>query len=177
MVCNTIHLFYDELQRETKTPILDLRKAVKKEIIRRKIKRVLILGTPLTIRKGLYHDNHYTCIEPSESELKELSKRICAHNRGAKKEEHCAMIHKLCEKYIGQGAEVIIAGCTEFALMLAGSKLPVIDAIDVLIDTTIKKFFTSRPAISNFKLAQQSAGHYTQFEIKRMEENSNGMGN
>ena len=149
MVCNTIHLFLDALQCETIIPILNLRELVKKEIIRRKIKRVLILGTPLTVRRGLYHDNHYTCIEPSESELKELSKRICAHNRGAKKEEHCAMIHKLCEKYIGQGAEVIIAGCTEFALMLAGSKLPVINTIDVLIDTT----------------------------IKRMEENSNGMGN
>jgi len=38
MVCNTIHLYYEQLQQEINTPILDLRKELEDSLKRKKVK-------------------------------------------------------------------------------------------------------------------------------------------
>ena len=48
MVCNTIHLYYERLQKEVKTPIIDLRKEVKEYLIKNKIKSRLDIFASLT---------------------------------------------------------------------------------------------------------------------------------
>src|SRR3989338_4925854 len=53
MVCNTIHLYYEALQAEIKTLILDLRKEVRDSLEKREIKSCLILGTSSTINRRL----------------------------------------------------------------------------------------------------------------------------
>lgn len=139
MVCNTIHLFYKELQKQVKTPILDLRKELKKLLIKKGIKSTLIIGTPKTIKHGLYEFDGISSFRPNEKEIKQLAKTIFKFNKGINKSKQIADVKKICNKYLKKGAETIILGCTEFAVMLNKENIPKIDTIDVLVEATINK--------------------------------------
>lgn len=137
MICNTIYLFYDRLQKEIKTPILDLRKELKKLVSDKGVKSVLIIGTPNTIKGGLYKFDGIKTYEPDEEEMKLLTSIIFKFNNGLNKEKQ--KVRNICDKYINKGAETIILGCTEFGVMLGDEEIPKINPIDVLVDVIINK--------------------------------------
>lgn len=139
LVCNTIHLYHEQLQQCIRVPILDLREAVARELVRRGIRRALLIGTPLTVKRKLYHALHVEILTPTGAELSQLAHAILAFNRGEKKQQQGATVKKICLRYVKQGVEIVIAGCTEFTLMLQGTKLPIIDTLDILVDLTINR--------------------------------------
>ncbi len=137
MVCNTIHLYYDQLQKEINTPILDLRKEVKQYLISKRGK-VLVLGTPATIKNGLYEFSGAEYIRLTKKESKKISRSILQFNRG---EKSIGIVSKITKKYRQKGARIILA-CTELAIMLENEKIPNINTIDVLVNATIDKFLS-----------------------------------
>jgi aspartate racemase len=137
MVCNTIHLYHKKLQKGIKTPILDLRKELQNHLIKNKIKTVTVLGTPLTIKKGLYKFKGIKYQNPSAEEMKQLTETIFLFNKGVEKNKQIVTVKKICEKYLQKGAECVILGCTEFVVMLDNKKFPKIDTIDILINSTV----------------------------------------
>jgi len=137
MVCNTIYLFYEKLQKGIKTPILDLRKELRKELVKNKIKTVTILGTPSTINKGLYNFKRIKYLNPSTKEMRQLTDAIFNFNKGVKRNEQIRIVKKICQKYLQKGSEIVVLGCTEFAVMLNNENLPTIDTIDVLVESTV----------------------------------------
>jgi len=139
MVCNTLHLYYNELQKEVRTKILDLRKELEKVLIGNKIKSTLIIGTPNTIKQGLYKFENIKSFEPNKEEMKQLTKAIFNFNKGKNKQKQIQKTKKICKKYLIKGAEIIILGCTEFAVMLNEVNLPKINTIDVLVEAVIKR--------------------------------------
>ena len=141
MVCNTIHLYYDQLQAQIKTPIVDLRVEVCKILNDSGIKSILVLGTPNTISKGLYDFDGITSIKPTKEEIKVLSNSIFNFNRGIDKEKQNRAVASICEKYLKIGAaRTVILGCTEFGLMLHKYEFDKVNTIDVLVNATIEKF-------------------------------------
>ncbi|MBI2675987.1 MAG: aspartate/glutamate racemase family protein [Candidatus Aenigmarchaeota archaeon] len=141
MVCNTIHLFHNRLQKRMKTPILDLKEEVRKFLMLKDIKSVLVLGTPLTVRKGLYEFENIATYKPDEREMKQLVEVIFNFNKEGK--TYPAKVKTLCDKYLGKGAETVILGCTELALIL-DRQVPAIDTIDVLAEATIARLNEKR---------------------------------
>ncbi len=139
MVCNTIHLYLDIFQEQINSPILDLKKEMKNYLINNNISQVFIIGTPSTIKQGLYKLDEIKTYEPNEEEIKQLSDCIFNFNRGYKKQEQIQETKKICDKYLNQGAETIILGCTEFAVMLKDESFPKVNTIDILADSAIKK--------------------------------------
>lgn len=140
MMCNTIHLYYDKLQRKINTPILDLREELKELLKRKRIKSALILGTPNTIKQGLYRFTDIKSFEPNEREMKQLTNAIFNFNKGIEKQRQIQRVRKICEKYLSEGAGTIILGCTEFAVMLGNENLPTINTIDILVEAITRKF-------------------------------------
>jgi len=143
MVCNTIHLYYDRLQKHIKTPLLDLRKEIRDTLLQENMKSVLVIGTPNTIKQGLYRFEGIKTFEPDENEMKTLTKAIFNFNKGVNKKLQVQKTRKICEKYLKKGANAVILGCTEFAVMLDKEDLPTINTIDVLVESVIKYFFAS----------------------------------
>lgn len=143
MVCNTIHLYYDILQAQIKTPIINLRQELKDTLIKGGIKSTLIIGTPNTIKQGLYKFENIKSFEPDKRETEELSLAIFNFNKGFDKKLQISKVRKICEKYLSEGAEKVILGCTEFAVMLGEENLPKINTIDVLVEATTRKFSPS----------------------------------
>lgn len=139
MVCNTIYLFHKRFQKEVKTPIIDLRKEVKNFLFSKSIKKTAILGTPLTLERGLYKFGNLQYFDLTRKEIKLLRGAIFNFNKGFKKEKQINICRNLARKYLKKGSEVIILGCTEVAEMLKNEKFPKIDPLDILIDASIKE--------------------------------------
>ncbi|MCH8004375.1 MAG: amino acid racemase [Nanoarchaeota archaeon] len=138
IVCNTLYLYYDELQSEVKTHIMDLRQEVKKRLIDKDIKRTIVLGTPSTIRKGLYKFDGIEYVNVSDQDIDQLSTSIFSYNKGKNKLLQKQLVERIARKYVDSGAEIIIIGCTELAVMLKDVNIPKIDTIDVLVEGTIE---------------------------------------
>src|SRR3989338_138943 len=130
MVCNTIHLYFRLLQREIKTPILDLRKEVRLALISKR-KRVLVLGTPATITRGLYEFPGIKYSRLGKKEMNDISHSILQFNQG-----FIALqgnnLSEICRKRIKNGTQIILA-CTELSLMLEKEGIPNISTLDILV--------------------------------------------
>ena len=137
MVCNTIHLYRDELQKEVKAPIFDLRQKIREKLVRDGIKKVAVLGTPSTIKDGLYRFDDIDYVDLSEQETDGLSSAIFKYNKGEDKKSQEKFVESTARECLGKDAEKIILGCTEIAVMLKDADIPKIDTIDVLVDETI----------------------------------------
>ncbi|MBI4158498.1 MAG: aspartate/glutamate racemase family protein [Candidatus Yanofskybacteria bacterium] len=140
MACNTIHLYHGLLQKEVNIPILNLKDAVKDFLINNGLKSVSIFGTPATLNDGLYQFDGISYHNPSGEDLGVLSSAIKDFNRGYKRKEQINKVKEMAKRYLEGNSEVIILGCTEISLMLAESKIPRIDTLDVLALATVRQF-------------------------------------
>jgi len=140
MVCNTIHLYHNRLQKEINTEIIDLRQELKKLLIRKGIRSVLVVGTPNTVKQGLYRFECIDTFEPDKKEILELTDSIFNFNRGINKQLQIKRVKKICQGYLAKEAETVVLGCTEFAVMLGEEDFPKINTIDVLVEAVITKY-------------------------------------
>ena len=69
-----------------------------------------------------------TTVEAVSKQIQILSKQITE-------------IKKICLKYL-QKSDVIVLGCTEFAIMLKDENLPMIDTVDILVEATLDRIAT-----------------------------------
>ena len=136
MVCNTIHLYRERLQLCTTVPIVDLQQEVRNKLASRGI-TVLLIGTPSTIRNGLYRGPH--TIDPDGEELAVLSDAMGKFNCGIDKEEQVRRTLSICRRHLRVGATEVLLGCTEFAVMLDNAEIPTINTIDILVEATIER--------------------------------------
>ncbi len=139
MVCNTIHLFYEKLQSEIKTPIIDLRKELKDFLIKENVKSVTVLGTPMTIKQGLYKFGGFKYFDLNEKDIKFITEAIFNFNKGFEKDKQNQIIQNITKKYLNKGAETIVLGCTELSLMLENVDISKINTMEVLLEATIRR--------------------------------------
>jgi aspartate racemase len=139
MVCNTIHLYIDDLQKEIKTPIINLRDEMKNYLFENNISKVTVLGTHSTIKQGLYKFDELLHQDPSDNEIDSLKDNIFEFNLGNDKPEQIKSVESIAKKYLEKGSEFIILACTEFGVMLENSNIPKISSIDILVESVIKK--------------------------------------
>ncbi len=104
MVCNTIHLYYEDLQKSIKTPIIDLRKEVFETIKKNKVASALILGTPNTINKGLYRFEGIRNLEPTPEESRCLGKAVFDFNMGVDRPQQVEKLKAVCGRYLWHGS-------------------------------------------------------------------------
>ena len=125
--CNTAHYWYDDLQRKTKIPIVNMPKEVflhaKKNC--KKNSKIGILATEATLKTGVYNkffDKNFTLINPKKSlQMNNVKKAIKYVKMGKIKNAEKAikpainyLIKKKCKK--------IILGCTELPIAIFAFK-------------------------------------------------------
>jgi aspartate racemase len=134
MPCVTAHFFVEELGRSIKLPILSIVRAVTEHIAiyHPGIKKIGLLATSGTIQGGFFQeqlklDGLETLIPSGDdqslvmSAIYDVKDIQCQRSRAEITEEVCAVALRL----IAQGAQGIIAACTEIPLVLDARKLPV----------------------------------------------------
>ena len=134
---NTMHKIADEVQAVIKIPVVHIAEAVAKEILKKGLKKVGLLGTRHTMQLGFYTDrlakHGIETIIPGQEDIDFLNYTI--YNEFSKnlflpqtKAGYLKIISKLKER----GAEGIILGCTEIPFLVKQSDC------DILLFDTVK---------------------------------------
>lgn len=149
--CVTAHYYYDSLQKRIKIPILHVVEETVK-YIEKKMKgmgKIGLIATEGTIHTGLFQkafsNNAMELILPTPEVQRKWVMEAIYGKKGIKaigpSEHSKRLIRKASDSLIKQGAQAIIAGCTEVPLVLKGGDLPVpvIDPISVLASRAVGK--------------------------------------
>ena len=125
--CNTAHYWYDDLQRKTKIPIINMPKEVylhaKKNC--KKNSKIGILATEATLKTGVYNkffDKNFELINPKKSlQIRSVNKSIKYVKMGKIKNAEKA-IKPAVNYLIKRKCKKIILGCTELPIAIFAFK-------------------------------------------------------
>ncbi|MBX2865064.1 MAG: amino acid racemase [Leptolyngbyaceae cyanobacterium MAG.088] len=163
VTCNTAHSYYHTVQSQLDIPWLHMMDATVKYIAENfpKVQQVGILATDGTLRSQLYTTSlgQYgisPILPPLGSPIQQrVMESIYSHDWGIKATGAWVSDIALIELIVAsrwladQGAELIIAGCTEISIGLARlSQLPInwIDPLDVMANLTLDLTYGFAPA-------------------------------
>ena len=144
--CNTVHYFYDHMQRSVKIPIIHMIRETAAEVAAKHpgAKKVGLLATSGTIRTGLYEKEltalGIEVVKPSpemvENNVMKAVYSIKAHGDKRQAEE---WLYEAGKELEAKGVAVVVLGCTEIPLAFnaARSGVPVVSATQVLADRAI----------------------------------------
>ena len=125
LICtNTMHLVAPQIQAGINIPLLHIADATAAEIKKSDIKKIGLLGTAFTMEEGFYKgrlekEHSLEVITPDEADRKIIHQviydELCLGKiDDSSRNEYLRVIDTL----VAQGAEGVILGCTEIALLL-----------------------------------------------------------
>ncbi|MEZ8016797.1 aspartate/glutamate racemase family protein [Vibrio splendidus] len=125
LICtNTMHKVVPEIEDKITIPILHIADTTARKLLEQGVQKVGLLGTAFTMEQDFYKGRltdkfGIDVVTPDESD------RVKVHNiiyqelcRGEVKEESRDVYRQIIEKLSQQGAEAVILGCTEIALLI-----------------------------------------------------------
>lgn len=141
--CNTAHSFYDEIQRNTSLPVINMIEETAKYASKRGAKRVGILGTTGTISTGIYQA---ACVElgmeaivPDE-DIQALVMSLIYDDIKAGKSANRDKWQVIRGAMDDANCDEIILGCTELSIVRQELQLTdCLDSLLVLAETAIRK--------------------------------------
>ena len=125
--CNTAHYWFDDLQKKTKIPIINMPREVYAHSIKscKKNSKIGLLATEGTVKTGVYNsffDKNFKLINPSKSLQKNnVNKAIKFVKMGKIKEAEKA-IRPAVSSLIKMKCNKIILGCTELPIAIFAFK-------------------------------------------------------
>ncbi|MEU5591715.1 amino acid racemase [Streptomyces sp. NPDC020298] len=137
--CNTAHAFVPRIAGHVGLPIVHMIGEVARHLttLSPRIHTAGLLATTGTVRAGLYQEwldrsGIRLVLPDTTSQDQEVMPAIRAVKAGIRDDTSSALLARAAERLTGQGAQAVIAGCTEIPLGLPG------DAVDVpLIDPAL----------------------------------------
>lgn len=142
IACNLAHYFVDAVQESINIPILNMQVETAIHIKDLGINKVGLLAVTSTVSNQLYHNalqvHDVTVIEPNADMQKRVMKGILSVKSGDLK-DGTYYLEEVAKVLIDEGAEAIIAGCTEVPIVLQTTDMfRIIDATKVLAKSVIK---------------------------------------
>lgn len=146
ITCNTAHFFYDDLQKLTNKPIVNMIELVDKRLKNIKGKKKIgLFATEGTIKSGLFNK----IIEKNNHEILLSSKSLQAEINACLYEDvkergvvNFQRYHRTLEKMKKEGADYIIIGCTEASYINSldkhSLKYPIIDSEKELVNESLR---------------------------------------
>lgn len=151
--CNTVHFFYDDMQRAVKIPILNMIRLAAEAVAKRQpeCRRVGLLATTGTIGTGLYQKEFrklgIAVIDPDEPiETDCVMKAVYGIKAGVDKRVCEDLLFTAGNHLEQKGAQVLVLGCTEIPLAFnpRRAQVPVVNATQVLAEAAIREY--ARPS-------------------------------
>ncbi|MDQ2783958.1 MAG: amino acid racemase, partial [Chloroflexota bacterium] len=146
--CNTAHAFFPAIEPTITVPILHMmdETATAVEIAYPSTERVGLLATTGTIASGLYQEwfakHHIEVVVPND-DLQERVVMGAIHRvkAGTTGQDTTNMLAEVAGSLVEQGAEALIAGCTELPLVFrdGDASVPVIDPTRVLAEAIVRR--------------------------------------
>jgi len=142
--CNTAHHWYEDLQKSVHVPIMHMIKEVASHVNRLGVKRVGLLATTGALKARIYHDalNEFgiEIITPDDKTQTEMVMKPIYKVKAGQLIEAAQGLNIATEILTSEGAEAIIAGCTEVPLVIAKffMLVPLIDPASVLAEAAVR---------------------------------------
>jgi len=152
--CNTAHAFLPELRARVATPFLDMVAETAARVVADypAVRRVGILATAGTVRMGLYHaalrERGLEPLHPDPQAQGLVSAAIAAVKAGDTGPAVGAWLVEAGAALIADGAEVLLAACTELPLVLTQAMIsvPLLDPTQVLAEAAVREGRAAHPA-------------------------------
>jgi len=141
MPCNTAHVYIGEIRASVSIPALDM---VVETVAGIRQTSVGLLATDGTIRVSLYQSacgaRGIRVVLPQAEDQRSVVEAIAGIKRGEDPRRIGEELVPIVRQLERDGAEAIIAGCTEISLV-DGADMPVewIDALDRLVEATVRE--------------------------------------
>jgi aspartate racemase len=141
--CNTAHFFAADIQAAISIPILNMIEAVVDAAKARGVKRAGVMAGTGCIDARLYQDAlTHARVEPLTHDAEQQARMMALIYRikgGDLSEASRVEARALAGVLIAQGAEAIIAGCTEAPLVLFQNDIgvPLLNSTDILVERAI----------------------------------------
>ena len=138
--CNTVSFFIDEIRKAVSIPVLSLPEEVAKIVRERKLRKVGVIGTEMTLRMNLYGKalGKVSAIVPLSDKIMEITTIIMNILSGDKTDGDRTALLKIISDLKSEGAQEVILGCTELPLLIR-EKAGIIDTIEVLAEEIVKR--------------------------------------
>ena len=135
LICaNTMHLCIDAVKKVVRIPVIHIADSTAKEIQKKGIQKVALLGTKYTMEKDFFRDilkkHAIATIIPDVEERDEIHRIIYDElAQGEFKKSSKEKYLKIIDSLILKGAKGIILGCTEIPLLINQNdvSLPIFD--------------------------------------------------
>jgi len=145
MPCNTAHAFVDDAINSVAIPFIHIVKETVREIENDypSVKLVGVLATDACLLAGVYQNELMatgkTAVLPGIDDQQECMSLIAAIKAGNTDKDVRQRMAELADRLVSNGAEAVIAGCTEIPLVLDNSviKAPLISSTAVLAKRTV----------------------------------------
>ena len=138
LICtNTMHKMASEVEGAVNIPLLHIADATAREIKKKKIERVALLGTKFTMEEDFYKgrlmEKYFLDVIIPPEEDRNIINQVIYHELclGKIREESRKEFRRIIEGLAAGGAEGVILGCTEISLLIKQQDSPV-----ELFDTT-----------------------------------------
>jgi aspartate racemase len=156
LICsNTMHRMADDVQRSIDIPLLHIADATAQQITAQHVQRVGLLATAFTMEQDFYKGRltqkyGLNVLVPAAEERKIVHDiiygELCLGEiRQASKEAY----QRIIEHLVSEGAEAIIAGCTEIMLLISQKdcSVPLFDTTSIHVEAAIELALQTNPAI------------------------------
>ncbi|HEX8459335.1 MAG TPA: amino acid racemase [Pyrinomonadaceae bacterium] len=150
MPCNLAHLFWRDVQDAIGIPLLNMIEETVKYIDEHHAasRRVGLLASTPTIENGIYHHSlrahgRHLLVPDAYDQTEFVMRAIYGASgiKGGHKDAPRSVLIKVAESLIKEGAELIIAGCTEVSLVLSSDNAPcaVVDPLAILARVAVAR--------------------------------------
>lgn len=145
MPCNAAHAFADAIRAAVRIPFLDMIEATTEVTLERvpDLDTVGVLAAAGALDASLYQDafrrRGVQAVVPEGARRERFMGLLYAIKRGEKGPAVREAMAELAAELVADGAQAIVAGCTEVPLVLAASEVavPLVSSTDVLVAATI----------------------------------------
>ena len=146
IACNTAHILLEQLQQVSKTPFISMIEEFVKSIKADRVVKIGLLGTPLTLRFGLYQQAlkkaGIEVVIPTGKQIQSSEKIIRNVIAGERSSFDQKKLKKIADVLSKRGATAIVLGCTELPLVFpTGYKLPVYNSVEILAEALLHKYY------------------------------------
>jgi len=143
IACNTVHIFYQEMQNAIHVPLLNIVEETKKRLHIDGYKKVGLFASESMCDSKLYQTIFAKAgieVIAPDTEQQTIMNRVIEHVMGGnQKVEDVIALKEVARDYCRQGAEAIVMGCTEIPLALNQSQtdIKLFDTTEIIVQAGV----------------------------------------
>jgi aspartate racemase len=150
--CNAMHMVYEDVNRHTSLPLLNIIECVLDEVRKKRVRKVGLMGTTFIVQNGIYQrllgKSGIECVLVDNEEQIWIMNAICQDlQRPPVPASTLARFSRNVDDMDKRGAEGLILACTDLPLAVTqeNSSIPLFDSMKIHVEAALDVALGLRP--------------------------------